>query len=231
MHERSLEEEERCPVVTTYPTVFLVDDDALTIRSLTDLFLDRDLRVLSCSGVGDMLERLECHEPGIVVLNSQLPDGAGLEVQQHLRSLDQDMPIIFVSHEQDVRTCVQAMKAGAIDFLLKPLDRYALLKAMDTALAKAGSSRALTEVRRKTLKCAAALTRREREVFELVTTGLMNKQIAFELGISEIMVKIHRGKVMRKMEAQSLADLVRTSELLASVESPRSQVLQEVSPA
>lgn len=216
MNVRSVEGEGRS-LAATNPTVLLVDDDALTVRSLSDLVLDKGLGVLSCSGASDMLERLERHEPEIVILNSQLPDGAGLEVQQYLRSRDRDMPIIFVSQDHDVQTCVQAMKAGAIDFLLKPLDRLALSSAMEAALAKAGSRNVRAEVRRKVLKCADTLTKREREVFEFVTAGLMNKQIAFELGLSEIMVKIHRGKVMRKMEARSLADLVRASKVLSSL--------------
>lgn len=215
----------RRPNIEGGPTIFLIDADALTARLVTDLFLGRGLEVVPCSGAGEVMERLESHEFGIVVLNSHLPGGSGLDVQRHLRAFDEEIPIIFLSQEDNVRTCVQAMKAGAVDFLLKPLDRYALLRAVDTALAEAGSRRHQAETRRNALKCAAALTRREREVFERVSTGLMNKQIAFELGISEIMVKIHRGKVMRKMEVRSLADLVRTFELLGTLNS--SEVSQE----
>ncbi|WEX90892.1 LuxR C-terminal-related transcriptional regulator [Sinorhizobium garamanticum] len=225
MHLQKAVEAKR-PGAGRHPKVFLLDADHQTIHSLTELFLDMGLDVMACGDAGELMESIESHEPGIVVLNSLLPEGPGLDVQKQLLASDVEMPIIFLSQEHDVHTCVQAMKAGAIDFLLKPIDKYALLRALDAALVKEESGRRIAEIRRKVLNCARTLTRREREVFDGVTRGLMNKQIAYDLGISEIMVKIHRGNMMRKMQARSLADLVRMSELVAAANS-RKQVTEE----
>lgn len=201
-------------------TVFVVDSDSQIQRVLGAVLSDIDLDVVACSDASALLEALDHTEHGIVILSASLPDATGLEVQRKLAEMDSELPIVFISDECDVLLSVEAMKAGAVDFLLKPLDRYAIIRAVHAAISKGDAARELSVRRRRAHNRAAKLTRREREVFEAVTRGLMNKQIAFEMGISEIMVKIHRGKMMKKMEARSVVDLVRSFELLKIVSIP-----------
>ncbi len=197
-------------------TAFVVDNDRQLQVALSDLLCRLDLDVVTCDDASGLLEVIEQEERGIIIMNSNLPDASGLELQQRLADIDIEMPIVFISDDSDVMAGVEAMKAGAVDFLLKPLDRHAMQRAVRNALVKGELERVVLHKRRLAKKRASKLTRRERELFEAVTRGLMNKQIAFEMGISEIMVKIHRGNMMKKMEARSVADLVRMFELLGA---------------
>src|SRR5262249_26892260 len=146
--------------------------------------------------------------PSCLVLDVTLPDLNGLDLQK--RIIDRaDMPIIFITGYGDVPTTVQAMKAGAVEFLTKPFDDDVLLNAISQAIARSRTSRAHEAELQAFRDCHASLTPREREIMAFVVSGLLNKQIAAELGISEITVKAHRGRVMRKMQVDSFADLVR----------------------
>jgi RNA polymerase sigma factor (sigma-70 family) len=199
----------------TEPTVFVVDDDALVRRSLERLVLSVGLQVRTFSTAQEFLESERPEGPACVVLDVRMPGLSGLDLQEKLSATGLDMPVIFVTGHGTVPMSVRAMKAGAIDFLQKPFDDQILLDAIQRAIDK---DRKATEQRaglRKLERRLDSLTPREREVFALVVKGLLNKQIAGELGTSEKTVKVHRARVMRKMEADSLADLVRMGEKLA----------------
>jgi FixJ family two-component response regulator len=191
------------------PIVFVVDDDFSVPESLELLACKAGWQLETFGSAQEFL----CHEqvlvPSCLVLDIALPGLNGLDLQKRLAVDRKDMPIIFVTDQCDVSTTVQAMKAGAFDFLAKPLCDDALLSAVQQAIE---CSRAVLdhEVKIRGLRDRySLLSRREQEVMALVVSGLLNKQIGFELGISEITVKAHRGQVMRKMKAGSLADLVK----------------------
>lgn len=188
-------------------TVFVIDDDVSVRESLETLIRTAGWLPEAFTSAEEFLSRPRRSVPCCVVLDVTLPGLSGLELQRHL-AVRSDMPIIFVTAQRDVQTTVQAMKAGALDFLTKPFRDQALLDAIRHAL---DWSRAVARERadkRMLRTCYATLTSREREVMGLVVAGLLNKQIGAELGISEITVKTHRGRVMRKMNAESLPDLV-----------------------
>lgn len=190
------------------PTVFIVDDDISVRESLAELVRISGWRAEAFGSAFEFLERPHASVPSCVVLDLRLPDLSGLELQRRIAAERSEMPVIFLTGHSDVPVAVQAMKAGAIEFFMKPFDDEELLTAIDRAL----------EVSRTRLEHEAGvlalrrrhetLSGREREVMALVATGLLNKQVGFELGISEITVKAHRGRVMRKMKACSLADLI-----------------------
>ena len=190
------------------PIVFIVDDDESLRESLSSLLRSVGLRV---QVFGSPLEFLNSHRPdvaGCLVLDVRLPGLSGLDFQNELAKANVQIPIIFITGHGDIPMSVRAMKAGAVEFLTKPIREQDLVDAVQVALQRdqirRESEEELSGVRAK----FDSLTPREREVLVLVTSGLMNKQIAADLGISEIMVKVHRGNVMRKMSAGSLADLV-----------------------
>jgi len=190
------------------PIVFIVDDDESLRESLSSLLRSVGLRVRV---FGSPLEFLNSHRPdvaGCLVLDVRLPGLSGLDFQNELAKANVQIPIIFITGHGDIPMSVRAMKAGAVEFLTKPIREQDLVDAVQVALQRdqirRESEEELSGVRAK----FDSLTPREREVLVLVTSGLMNKQIAADLGISEIMVKVHRGNVMRKMSAGSLADLV-----------------------
>jgi RNA polymerase sigma factor (sigma-70 family) len=199
----------------TDSTVFVVDDDALVRRSLERLILSVGLRVKTFSTAQEFLECKRPEGPACVVLDVRMPGLSGLDLQEKLSATGLDMPVIFVTGHGTVPMSVRAMKAGAIDFLQKPFDDQILLDAIQRAIDKdrqATEERAgLHELERR----LDSLTPREREVFALVVSGLLNKQIAGELGTSEKTIKVHRARVMQKMEADSLAHLVRMGEKVA----------------
>jgi len=202
------------PSVKETPMAYVVDGDRQIQLSLADFFIDLGFEVAACGSAADLLEQIDDERLGLILINAQLSDAAGIELQRQLNLSRVQLPVIFMSAESDVSESVEAMKAGAIDFLLKPLDRHALRTAVSHALRKCEIRRQVSRSVSAVMACAKKLTPREREMFAAVTDGLLNKQIAFQMGISEIMVKVHRGRMMRKMQARSVPELVRKFELV-----------------
>jgi RNA polymerase sigma factor (sigma-70 family) len=200
-------------VCSETPVVFIVDDDVSVRESLELLILSAGWQPESFASAEDFLDRSRLDGPSCLVLDVTLPNLSGLDLQK--RIVDRlDMPIIFITGYGDVPTTVQAMKAGAVEFLTKRFSDEVLLNAIRQAIERSRTALA-HEVEMRTFRdCLASLTPREREIMALVVSGLLNKQIAFELGISEITVKAHRGQVMRKMQVDSLAELVRVAAAL-----------------
>src|SRR5690348_4801687 len=195
------------------PVIFVVDDDVSVRESLELLILCAGWRPETFESAEEFLERSRVDGPSCLVLDVTLPNLNGLDLQK--RIIDRtDMPIIFITGYGDVPTTVQAMKAGAVEFLTKPFGDDVLLNAISQAIERSRTALAHEAELRSVRDCYASLTPRERETMALVVSGLLNKQIAIELGISEITVKAHRGQVMRKMGVDSLADLVRVAAAL-----------------
>ena len=195
------------------PVVFVVDDDVSVRESLESLVLSAGWQPETFASAEDFLERSRFDGPSCLVLDVTLPNLNGLDLQR--RIVDRaDMPIIFITGHGDVPSTVQAMKAGAVEFLTKPFGDEVLLHAISQAIERSRGALAHEAEVRFARDCYASLTPRERETMALVVSGLLNKQIAFKLGISEITVKAHRGRVMRKMQVDSLADLVRAAAAL-----------------
>jgi FixJ family two-component response regulator len=190
------------------PVVFVIDDDISVRESLELLIRNAGWQVETFKSAQDFLSRPRIVVPSCLVLDVALPGLSGLDLQKHVAVDRTDLPIIFITGYGDVPTTVQAMKAGAVEFLTKPFDDSSLLSAIRQALERSRAAIAQEAETGALQERYASLSRREREVMSLVVRGLLNKQVGFELGISEITVKAHRGKVMRKMEASSLADLV-----------------------
>ena len=197
--------------------VFVVDDDASVRQALTSLLQSVALRVEAFGSAADFLKRGRAANgiaAACLILDVRLPGVSGLDFQAELARADMHLPIIFVTGYGDIPMTVRAMKAGAVEFLTKPFREQDLLDAIQLALQRDRDRRIRESAVLQTRARFEALTDREQEVFGLVTTGLMNKQIAGELGVSEITAKVHRGNVMRKMGARSLADLVRMADAL-----------------
>ena len=201
------------------PLVFVVDDDASVRRSLQLLIDSAGWQAETFASACEFLARPRVSTPSCLVLDVDLPDLDGLELQSQVAGERNDLPIIFISGHGDVPMTVRAMKAGAMTFLTKPLNADALLAAARGAFERSAAVLAQEAAMRSLRQCHASLTSREREVMALVVAGLLNKQIGAELGISEITVKAHRGSMMRKMEADSLAQLVNLAAKLGIVPS------------
>jgi FixJ family two-component response regulator len=192
----------------TTPIVFVVDDDVSVRESLEALIRWAGWQPETFASSQEFLSRPRVLAPSCLVLDVSLPGLNGLDLQKRVAADRTDMPIIFITGYGDVPMTVQAMKAGAVEFLTKPFGDDVLLSAIRNAIERSQTALAHEAEIRSLRDCYASLSRREREVMTLVVTGLLNKQVGFELGISEITVKAHRGKVMRKMKADSLAALV-----------------------
>jgi FixJ family two-component response regulator len=197
---------------TAGPIVFVVEDDSSMREALTDLISSVGLLVEPLKSAREFLERQRPDVPACLVLDVRLPGLSGLDLQRELVRTEAPIPIIFVSGHGDIPMSVRAIKEGAVDFLAKPFRDQDLLDAIQHALEIDRAARQertmVAEVRRR----YESLTKREGEVMRLVVSGLLNKQIAGELGSSEVTVKMHRGQVMRKMKAQSIVQLIRMAE-------------------
>jgi FixJ family two-component response regulator len=196
------------------PIVFVVDDDESVRRSLTNLFESVGLRVETFGSAPQLLQRNLPDVPGCLVLDIRLPGMSGLDFQVLLEKAAIHIPIVFMTGHGDIPMSVQAMKAGAADFLAKPFRQQEMLDAVTAAIERDRKRRKDERIVSNLQARFETLTPREREILASVSAGLMNKQIAAELGIAEITVKIHRGHVKKKMGARSLAELVRAAEAL-----------------
>jgi len=196
------------------PTVFIIDDDRGMRAAIQDLVESVGLRAESFASGEEFLRRQRAANPSCLVLDVRLPQLSGLDFQRHLAESGVQIPIIFITAHGDIPMSVKALKSGAVEFLTKPFRDQDLLDAVQQAIERDKVTRQ-EQTQVEDLKTRhQALTAREREVMALVVTGMLNKQIAFELGASEATVKIHRGQVMRKMQAQSVVELVRMADKL-----------------
>ena len=199
---------------TVLPLVIIVDDDACVRDALSELILSAGFQTASFASTRELLDADILDRPGCLILDVRMPGASGLDLQHHLARHGNPKPIIFLTGHGDIPMTVQAMKAGAVDFLTKPVRDQTLLDAIAAGVERDIRQRAHLQLVNGHLSKLALLTPRERQVLREVAAGRLNKQIAFDLGISEITVKLHRGNVMRKMQLTSVGELVRVWEAL-----------------
>jgi FixJ family two-component response regulator len=204
----AVECEVKPPPVQITPVVFVVDDDVSMRESLDAMIRFAGLKAETFASAQDFLQRPRAMVPNCLVLDVSLPDLSGLDLQNLVASERTDMPIIFITGYGDVPMTVRAMKAGAVEFLTKPFEDEVLLDAIRHAIERSRAALSEEAGLQPVRDRYASLSKREREVMALVISGLLNKQVGAELGISEITVKVHRRHVMRKMGARTLADLI-----------------------
>jgi FixJ family two-component response regulator len=210
---------------TATPIVFIVDDDVSVRESLELLIQNEGWQAETFASAQEFLDHPRATLPSCLILDVSLPGLNGLELQQRVAAQRTDMPIIFITGHGDIPMTVRAMKAGAIEFLTKPFSDEVLLSAIRQALQRSSIALRHEAELQELRKCYGSLTPRERQVMALVVSGLLNKQVGGELGISEITVKAHRGKVMQKMRAGSLADLVKMAAKLPLTSAPKALIL------
>ncbi len=198
------------------PLVLIVDDDEDMRSALRELMLSVGIDACCFGSTKELLHADLPERPGCLILDVRMPGASGLDLQQHLTLNGNTRPVIFLTGHGDIAMTVQAMKAGAVDFLTKPVRDQTLLDAVTAAIEKDVSQRAVARLVKQHVDRYAKLTPREREVLREVVKGRLNKQIAFDLGISEITVKLHRGNVTKKMQVTSIGQLIRIWELLPS---------------
>ena len=190
------------------PTVYVVDDDAAVRRSLLRLLCSAGWNVEAFASAGDLLQRAPIRGPGCVLLDVNMPGMNGLELQNRMDQAGIPLPVVFLTGKGDISMSVQAMKHGAVDFLVKPVEETVLFQALEEAIARQVAEAATRNNHDGIRSRLDRLSEREREVLEQVLQGRLNKQIAYDLGIAEKTVKAHRGRVMEKMEAHTVAELV-----------------------
>jgi FixJ family two-component response regulator len=200
--------------MSAIPIVYVVDDDHSLRKALERVFSSVGLEVLSFASPSAFLAHARPDRPGCLVLDLRLPEASGLALQEQLMRAGAELPIVFLTAYADVSTGVRAMKAGAADFLQKPIDDQRLIDAVQEALGSATKLRERRAEHDRIATRASSLTPREREVLALIVTGLPNKLVADQLGAAEKTIKVHRARVMEKMEAGSLAELVVLARLI-----------------
>jgi len=191
------------------PLVVIVDDDAAVRTSLEELMLSVGIDAAGFGSTRELLEADLPERPGCLVLDVRMPGSSGLDLQQHLAASGNPKPIVFLTGHGDIPMTVQAMKAGAVDFLTKPVRDQSLLDAVAAGIERDVAQRADARLVKEYVDRHATLTPRERQVLNLVAQGRLNKQVAFDLGITEVTVKLHRSAVMKKMEVSTIGELIR----------------------
>ena len=196
------------------PLVVIVDDDAAIREALHELILSAGMQPACFASTRELLEAGVLDQPGCLILDVRMPGASGLDLQHQLAASGNPKPIIFLTGHGDIPMTVQAMKFGAVDFLTKPVRDQTLLDAVSAAIERDVADRARARIINYTTELLETLTPREREVLAAVARGRLNKQIAYDLGISVVTVKLHRGNVMRKMQVNSVGELIRAWEIL-----------------